>query len=232
MVGSRSRDDNADKPRAAGASSIPAPSRAIRRARLAQGLSLRALSARAGLPYSTLSKLENGKMALTYDKLIRLAQALNVDIKDIVSDVGNAASPVAVGRRSVTHAGEELDAESERHVHHYPASDLLGKMMIPIIIDVQARSVDELGGLVRHAGEEYLYVLSGGMELHSDLYAPLPLGPGDSVYFDSGMAHGYVRTSASPCIVLSVCAGAGIQQLAEAAGKSWRLTPEGTARAE
>jgi hypothetical protein len=38
---------------------VPAPSRAIRDVRVAQGLSLRALSARAGLPYSTLSKLEN-----------------------------------------------------------------------------------------------------------------------------------------------------------------------------
>jgi len=179
-----------------------------------------------------LSKLENGKMALTYDKLIRLAQALNVDLKDIVSDVGHAASPVAVGRRSVTRAGEELDAESERHMHHYPAADLLGKMMIPIIIDVQARSIQELGGLVRHAGEEYLYVLRGAMELHSDFYAPLQLGPGDSVYFDSGMSHGYVRTSANPCTVLSVCAGPGIQQLAQAAGKSWRLTPEGPARGD
>lgn len=226
MVGSRTRDDAADKPRSAGESGIPAPSRALRRARLAQGLSLRALSARAGLPYSTLSKLENGKMALTYDKLIRLAQALNVDLKDIVSDVGHAASPVAVGRRSVTHAGEELDAESERHVHHYPAADLLGKMMVPIIIDVQARSVEELGGLVRHSGEEYLYVLCGTMELHSDLYAPLPLGPGDSVYFDSGMAHAYVHTSPEKCTVLSVCAGPGIQQLAGAAGTSWRLTED------
>ena len=63
---------------------LPAPSRAIRDVRIAQGLSLRALSARAGLPYSTLSKLENGKMALTYDKLIRLAQALNVDIRDML----------------------------------------------------------------------------------------------------------------------------------------------------
>jgi transcriptional regulator with XRE-family HTH domain len=232
MVGSRSRDDAAERSGGTDEPGIPAPSRAIRRARQAQGLSLRALSARAGLPYSTLSKLENGKMMLTYDKLIRLAQALNVDIKDIVSDVGHAASPVAVGRRSVTHAGQELDAESERHVHHYPAADLLGKMMIPIIIDVQARSVDELGGLVRHAGEEYLYVLSGAMELHSDLYAPLLLGPGDSVYFDSGMAHGYVRSSANPCTVLSVCAGAGIQQLADAAGKSWRLMPEGATRTE
>jgi transcriptional regulator with XRE-family HTH domain len=222
MVGSRTEKNDEDRSNGNGGE-IPAPSRAIRQARLAQGLSLRALSARAGLPYSTLSKLENGKMGLTYDKLIRLAQGLNVDLKDIVSEAGEPAPPLAVGRRSVTRAGEELDAQSERHVHHYPAADLLGKMMIPIIIDVQARSVEELGGLVRHAGEEYLYVLSGTMELYSDLYAPLPLGPGDSVYFDSGMAHGYVRTSKEACKVLAVCAGQGIQHLAGAAGKSWQL---------
>lgn len=203
---------------------LPAPSRAIRDVRVAQGLSLRALSARAGLPYSTLSKLENGKMALTYDKLIRLAQALNVDIRDILATPDEPAPPVAVGRRSVTRAGEGLDAESEKHLHHYPAAELLGKMMIPIIIDVQARSVEELGGLVRHGGEEYLYVLSGSMELHSDLYAPLLLSPGDSVYFDSGMAHGYVRTSVEPCNVLAVCAGQGIQQLADAASRRQHLS--------
>ena len=218
--------------RESGVEELPAPSRTLRQARLDQGLSLRALSARAGLPYSTLSKLENGKMALTYDKLIRLAQALNMDLKDIIAGGDQPSAPLAVGRRSVTHAGEELDADSERHVHHYPAADLLGKMMIPIIIDVQARSVEELGGLVRHAGEEYLFVLKGNMELHSDVYAPLPLGPGDSVYFDSGMAHGYVRTSSDPCRVLAVCAGPGIQHLAGAAGRSWRLTEDGPQRAD
>src|SRR6476659_10910038 len=99
---------------------VPAPSRAIRDVRLAQGLSLRALSARAGLPYSTLSKLENGKMALTYDKLIRLAQALNVDLKELLADADRPASPPALGRRSVTRAGDALDAVSEKHQHHYP----------------------------------------------------------------------------------------------------------------
>jgi len=211
-----------------GTRSVPAPSRAIRDVRVAKGLSLRDLSARAGLPYSTLSKLENGKMSLTYDKLIRLAQALNVDLKDILASPDERSAPLAVGRRSITRAGEALDAESEKHVHHYPASDLLGKMMIPIIIDVQARSIDELGGLVRHGGEEYLYVLRGSMELHSDLYAPLPLGPGDSIYFDSGMAHGYVRTSAEPCTVLAVCAGQGIQQLADTARMRLRLSEQGS----
>ena len=218
MVGSRTKNDDGE-----GNGDLPAPSRAIRQARIAQGLSLRALSARAGLPYSTLSKLENGKMGLSYDKLIRLAQALNVDLKDIIADAEEAPPPLAVGRRSITRAGDRMDADSERHVHHYPAADLLGKMMVPIIVDVQAKSVEELGGLVRHSGEEYLYILTGHMELHSDLYAPLPLGPGDSIYFDSGMAHAYVRTSEEPCRVLAVCAGQGIQHLAGAAGKSWQL---------
>jgi len=215
---------------ALGSGGTPSWSRAIRHVRIEQGLSLRALSARAGLPYSTLSKLENGKMALTYDKLIRLTQALNVDIQDILANRQQAAAPVAVGRRSVTHAGEAVDAVSEKHVHYYPAADLLGKIMTPIIIDIQARSVEELGGLVRHSGEEYLYVLRGSMELHSDLYAPLALGPGDSVYFDSCMSHGYVRTSAEPCIILCVCAGQGIQQLAETASKRQRLSEQGDDR--
>lgn len=201
---------------------VPAPSRALRSARLARGLSLRALSSLVGMPYSTLSKLENGKMTMTYDKLIRLAQGLGIDIEVLVSDDGPAAAPAAVGRRSVSRAGTEPEAPSERHAHFYPAADLLGKMMIPILIDVLAQSVEELGGLVRHSGEEYLYVLDGSMELHSDIYAPLVLGPGDSVYFDSGMAHAYVRTSEGRCRVLAVCAGSGIQQLAGTAGRELR----------
>src|SRR3954470_14790180 len=84
------------------ASDLLAPSRAIRGLRLAQGLSLRALSARAGLPYSTLSKLENGKMGLTYDKLIRLSQALNVDLKELLAASQRPAAPAGLGRRSVT----------------------------------------------------------------------------------------------------------------------------------
>ncbi len=202
---------------------LAAPNRALRNARIAQGLSLRALSARVGMPYSTLSKLENGKMAMTYDKLIKLAQGLGIDLQDLLSG-GELLHPTpATGRRSVTRSECASWPDSERHSHLYPAADLLGKMMVPIIINVSARSVEELGGLVRHGGEEYLYVLRGSMELRTDLYAPLPLGPGDSVYFDSAMGHAYVRTSDEPCTVLSVCAGSGIQELARAAGSSWEF---------
>jgi transcriptional regulator with XRE-family HTH domain len=208
----------------------PAPDRAhpalaLRAARVKQGLTLRALAARIAMPFSTLSKLENGKMEMTYDKLLRLAQGLGVDIGTLVSPGPEAEAPPAGGRRSISRAGRSPSATSDVHAHKYPAADLLGKLMVPIIIEVRARSVAEMGGMVRHSGEEYLYVLSGAMELHTDLYAPLRLETGDSVYFDSGMSHVYIRVSEETCRVLSVCAGPGIQRLAQSAAKAWKLSP-------
>ena len=197
------------------------PGRLLRAARIEQGLTLRALATRLDMPFSTLSKLENGKMAMTYDKLVRLAQALGLDLGSLVAGAVPAEKPpAALGRRSVSRAGEWQGATTERYTHLYPAGDLLDKMMVPIIIDVKARNIDDVGGLIRHSGEEYLHVLSGAMELHSDLYAPLPLAQGDSVYFDSGMAHAYVRVGDEPCRVLSVCAGPGMQRFAELAARS------------
>ena len=192
------------------------PGAALRTVRMEQGLTLRELAQLTGMPFSTLSKLENGKMAFTYDKLLKLAQGLGVDIGSFITVEPPALRRAAVGRRSVIKAGKWAEAGSKHERHHYLAGDLLGKMMLPMVIDVVATSVSELGGLVHHAGEEFLYVISGVMELHSDIYAPLRLEPGDSVYFDSGMAHGYVRVGEAPCQVLSLCAGSGIQRFAKA----------------
>jgi len=194
------------------------PSAALRAARLARGMTLRDLAAKTGIAYSTLSKIENGKMGITYDKLHRLALGLEIDVAELVAPEVSAEDEGGIlGRRSVNRAGNWLGAVTERYSHHYPAAELLNKLMVPIVIDVQARSIEELGGLVKHEGEEFLLVISGSMELHSSLYAPLALNAGDSVYFDSGMGHGYVRTSDAPCKVISVCAGKGIQRFADAA---------------
>jgi transcriptional regulator with XRE-family HTH domain len=130
------------------------PAAAIRAARVEQGLTLRALAARIGLPYSTLSKLENGKMELTYDKLLRLAQGLKVDLGQLLAGPVIDDQPPAVGRRSVSRAGQSPGADSRVYNHLYPAADLLGKMMVPIIIEVRADSVAAMGGLVRHSGED------------------------------------------------------------------------------
>jgi hypothetical protein len=40
---------------------------------------------------------------------------------------------------------------------------------------------------------------------HTELYAPVLLQAGDSVYFDSSMGHAYLRVGDGPCRVLTVC---------------------------
>ena len=185
------------------------PGRAIRGLRQARSLTLAEVSERTGLPISTLSKIENGKLSLTYDKLARISKGLEIDIGVLFSRDAAERPPVAgaIGRRSITRAGDGEAIETGIYSHLYPASDLLHKRFVPIIGEIKARSIDEFSEMIRHPGEEYVYVLEGMIELHTDLYAPLRLQTGDSIYFDSGMGHVYVAVSDGPCRVLAICSG-------------------------
>jgi transcriptional regulator with XRE-family HTH domain len=178
---------------------------ALRAIRRQKGWTLADVSTRTGLPVSTLSKVENGKMSLTYDKLVRISKGLEIDLAQLFSR-GGGGDPAAVsGRRSIARAGEGHAIETQSYGHLYPASDLLNKHFIPIVAEIRARSLSEFGEMIRHPGEEYAYVLEGEVELHTDLYAPVLLKAGDSIYFDSGMAHAYIAATDASCRVLSIC---------------------------
>jgi transcriptional regulator with XRE-family HTH domain len=165
------------------------------------------IGARTGLPISTLSKIENGKMSLSFDKLTRIAQGLEVDIGELFSSQSPAGNDAFSGRRSITRAGEGYAIRTENYDHLYPASELLNKRLVPIIADVHARTLEEFGELIRHTGEEFAMVLEGAIELHSELYAPARLETGDSIYFDSAMGHAYIAAAPGRCRVLAVCSG-------------------------
>ena len=59
--------------------------------------------------------------------------------------------------------------------------------------------------LHQHPGIELLFVISGKLEIiiGSD---PHELSAGDAIYFDSGVRHGYRRTSKTPCMGVVVTA--------------------------
>jgi len=195
------------------------PGRVLRSVRTGRGWTLAEVSRRTGFPVSTLSKMENDRVSLTYDKLTRLSAGLGIDISLLFAGVAEAAEPTSTqGRRSITRAHEGRSIESKNYSHLYPASDLLSKKMIPIVVELRARSIEEFGELVRHTGEEFIYVLEGEMELHTSLYAPVRLRAGDSVYIDSTMAHGYVAATDAPCRVLAVCSGNESQMIAAVGG--------------
>jgi hypothetical protein len=109
------------------------------------------------------------------------------------------------GRRSVSRSGEGSVIDTPNYGHVYPATELLNKQMVPIFGQPKARTLGEFGELLRHSGEEFSVVLEGAVVFHTELYAPVLLQAGDSVYFDSSMGHAYLRVGDGPCRVLTVC---------------------------
>ena len=188
------------------ARSVAKPGAALKALRRKHGWTLAEVSRRTGLPTSTLSKIENDKMSLTFDKLSRISAGLRVDISALFNrDSGGERQGSVNGRRSIARAGEGKAIETRNYLHLYPAWDLLNKSISPIVAELRARSLEEFGELIRHPGEEYAFVLEGEVELYTSLYAPVRLRAGDSIYFDSGMEHAYIAASEGPCRVLSLC---------------------------
>jgi len=180
----------------------------VRALRLSQSMTLAELSARSALPISTLSKLENGKVSLSYDKLRKLALGLSVDISYFVAVEPSAfALAQQLGRRSLSRKNDLSVIETDNYTYRYHATDLLNKKMTPMIIDIDVPKDAEIE-FSRHPGEEFFMVLKGEVEFCSELYAPTVLKTGDSMYFDGGMGHAYRRNSDAPAQILSVCCAA------------------------
>lgn len=167
-------------------------------------LTLAEVSKKTGVSVSTLSKVERNQLSLTYDKLVRLSRGLDVDIT-VFFEHPDDSPAVGQGRRSVNRVTDGQVIDTQNHHYVYLSTDLLRKQFVPIISDIRARSLEEFGQLVGHPGEEFTFVLEGRLAIHTEHYAPVVLAAGESIYFDSGMAHGYVALGNGPCRVLSIC---------------------------
>ncbi len=191
------------------------PGARIRALRLGQGLTLAQLSARIGLAISTLSKLEKGAISLSYDKLLLISEGLGIDMASLVDPKPQLPRipGLTAGRRVLQRAGEGQVVETSSYRQTYLATELLNKKMTPIFVEIRARTLDEFvaefGGLIRHPGEEFSYVLEGELDFHSELYAPVRLRAGDSIYFDSEMGHAYLNATTGRCRLLCTCSPRG-----------------------
>jgi transcriptional regulator with XRE-family HTH domain len=169
--------------------------------RASRRLTLRELQVLTGIPASTLSKVQNGQATLSYGALVRLAQGLSIEVNDLFT---SRAADVKAGRRAITRRGTGLQEATERYTFELLCSDLINKQLNPAILEIMARSLQEAGGLQAHEGEEFIYVLSGVLELHSEDYRPTRLEPGDALYLDSMSGHAYVNAGKEPARILAV----------------------------
>ncbi|WP_197513541.1 helix-turn-helix domain-containing protein [Bordetella bronchialis] len=176
-------------------------SRKLRRLRREGQLTLQQLSARCGISVSTLSKIENGQLSPTYEKIAALAQGLDVQVGELFNDEPPAA-PTA--RRSVTRHGQGLVHATAQYDYEVLCAELAHKQFVPLLTTIKARSLQAFPAMLRHAGEEFIYVLEGRVTVHTDHYQPMELAAGDACYFDSTMAHACVAGD-TDARVLWVC---------------------------
>ncbi|HEY0941229.1 MAG TPA: XRE family transcriptional regulator [Steroidobacter sp.] len=187
----------------------PTLGRVLRALRTRNDWTLKEMSDRTGIPLSTLAKVEHDRLTLTYDKLLQLSERLKIRMSDLFAEPSEPTAQPVTARRSIGRMDRAIRVKTSNYDYYYLCAELRRKRMIPILTHIRAKSIEEFGDLVHHSGEEYIYVLSGRIEVHTEFYDPIVLEAGESLYIDSNMGHAYVAgEGCDEAIALGVCSSA------------------------
>ncbi len=171
--------------------------RALRRER---DLSISDLAGASKLSVGMVSKIENGQISPSLATIQAVAGALNVPFTSLFSAFEEkrdcsyvpAGHGVVIDRRG-TKAG---------HVYELLGALLGGDVVVePYLITLRTEAEPYTG--FRHAGTEFIYMLSGEVVYHH-AGARFTLKPGDSMLFDSGAPHGPETLVSIPMTYLSI----------------------------
>jgi len=153
--------------------------------RLLSGLSLEDVAASSGLTKSYLSKLERGLSQPSIATVLKLAKTFGISSGKLLGEVPEPDEISVVRKherlpfsRAEGREGYAYEAVAPRHAD---------KSMTPFIMRPPLTTAESMD-LVTHAGEEFIFVISGEMEV---VFADRKhtLAAGDSVYFAASIPH-------------------------------------------
>jgi transcriptional regulator with XRE-family HTH domain len=170
---------------------------------------LKEMSQQTGIPLSTLAKVEHDRLTLTYDKLQQLSRRLQIPMSSLFADPAEPQELLVSGRRSIGRRDQFVRVDTDHYEYRYLCTELRNKRMIPVLGYAHARTLAEFGPLVQHAGEEFIYVLKGSLEVHTEFYDPVVLEVGEYIYIDSDMGHAYLAgPGCEQAFFMAVCSSA------------------------
>jgi len=157
-------------------------------------LSVAELAERCDCDAAVIAGLEAGELSPSLAPLLTITRALGVRLGTLLDDDA-VIGPVVTraGEAEATTRLKSLETASDAGLLSYYslAASKASRHMEPFVIDVVPGTV-ERSGRSSHEGEEFLFILSGSLEVEcgKDVHV---LWPGDSIYFDSIVPH-EVRT--------------------------------------
>ncbi len=145
--------------------------------------SLEQLAEACDMTIEELKLYEAGQKDFSFSFLYNVANILGVDVLDIMSGESPKLSVACVVRKGQGYAIERRKAYSYKHL----AYTFRKKKAEPFMVAVEPDDV-EVPVLHAHEGQEFNYMVEGSMQFYlNDMVYELE--EGDSIYFDSGVAH-------------------------------------------
>ncbi len=162
------------------------------------------LAERCGFSTTIMEHIEQNETIPSLGHLIKVARALGVRLGTFLDDM-DQLGPV-VTRRGEIKKGTDFSGKehiTKLNLDFFPlASDKSGRHMEPFIVEINPSTATEFTQS-SHEGEEFIYVLSGTVEISYGI-TTYTLSEGDSIYYDSVVDHNVHGANDSPAKILAV----------------------------
>ena len=170
----------------------------IRELRQISGLSVSDMAKETGLSEAEYEECEAGNRNLSVAFLYHCALSFGVDMGDILEGKSPKLRSYALTRR-----GEGQRIEEAHHMVGYSlASGFRNRIALPLYMEMNYHEGEKIE-LVTHEGQECDIVLTGQMKIQIGDHTEV-LGPGDSIYYDSGTPHGMKAVGGEDCTFYAI----------------------------
>lgn len=148
------------------------------------GMTPEQVAEKSGVPLEEYVAYEAGEKDFSFSHLFNIAETLGVDISDLLT----GESPKLRGY-ILTRSGKGLAFDRRRQYHYqHLAYNFAHKLAEPFIVTVEQDPPGTVKQAHSHEGQEFDYVLEGYLKIVLG-GNELLLSPGDSIYYDSSLAH-------------------------------------------
>lgn len=180
----------------------------IRNIRETKQLTIEEVAERSGLSVGQIERIEDNIDFPSLAPLIKIARVLGVRLGTFLDDQAELG-PVISRKKDSCSDSNSIDfsnneSKGRKHMQYHALSqDKSGRHMEPFLIDVcpSEEGVDFI--LSTHEGEEFIYVLEGIIEINYGKHTYI-LEEGDSIYYDSIVAHHVHAASNETARILGV----------------------------
>jgi len=177
----------------------------LRQLREARQMTREQLAEQSQCHSDQIRRIEEGALLPSLTPLLEIARALGVRLGTLLDDdpiEGPAVFKSADAPNVIRFSGKDPEATMSNLDFYAMAAGKRDRHMEPFLIDVKMRH-DVTPPLAGHEGEEFIYVLSGAIQINYGK-TTYDLKAGESIYYDSVVPHDVHSCGESPARILAV----------------------------